>query len=336
MRMNVTLRPVEENDRDFLWRLHCAALKPYIALTWGWDEEFQHRYFLEHFTPFGNQVISYADQCVGMLAVDESGREVVLRNIELLPQFQGMGIGSQIISDILERAAQRGAPVSLRVLKVNPARNLYLRLGFSVIGETETHYWMRKEGNPMEFLPDRWETPRCFLTKVGPESAEPLEAIFAENNLLLEQFDLTATAAEVAADIANQRLLPVGGSAWRNGAYLIRELESRATVGWVMLYFGYPTPGTLYVRCLYLRSRSRGIGLGREVLAALEERTLAAGFREARVMVGQKDFGTLRFWTSCGYGHISKLKGDHSYCASPQANVELWKLLAPYPTGFTP
>jgi len=33
--------------------------------------------------------------------------------------------------------------VELYVLKVNPARGLYERLGFAIIGETETHHIMR-------------------------------------------------------------------------------------------------------------------------------------------------------------------------------------------------
>ena len=35
-------------------------------------------------------------------------------------------------------------PVELQVLKVNPARRLYGRLGFQVTGETETHYLMQR------------------------------------------------------------------------------------------------------------------------------------------------------------------------------------------------
>ena len=46
--------------------------------------------------------------------------------------------------------------ITLRVLKVNPARGLYERLGFSVIRETETHYfckgqtWVISERYPLQ------------------------------------------------------------------------------------------------------------------------------------------------------------------------------------------
>lgn len=325
--MDIQLRPIEESDREFLWGLHRAALKPYIEQTWGWDEDFQRRYFMEHYPPFASQIIVRGGQDLGVLSVDESGREVILRNIEVLPEFQGMGIGSQVIGEILARAAECGKAVSLRVLKVNPARNLYLRLGFSVIGETETHFWMRKEGHAAEFLPARWETRRCFLTEITPDAEEMLTTMFSENPELLEQYRPGVLPQEAAADIAVQRPLPPGGVIWRDRAYLVRELESRETCGFVVLYFGYPTPETVYIRSMYLRPYCRGTGMGRQLLSALEEQALALGFREARVMVGLKDWSALRFWTGCGFGRIARLK-DAPEGENGLANVELMKTLA--------
>ncbi len=43
------------------------------------------------------------------------------------------------------QARAEGVPVALQVLKVNPARHLYERLGFSVVGETAMHCLMRTE-----------------------------------------------------------------------------------------------------------------------------------------------------------------------------------------------
>jgi hypothetical protein len=39
-------------------------------------------------------------------------------------------------------AATRGVPVRLNVLKVNPARALYKRLGFAVVGEDDVRWFM--------------------------------------------------------------------------------------------------------------------------------------------------------------------------------------------------
>ena len=43
-----------------------------------------------------------------------------------------------------EQADAAHLPLELQVLKVNPAKGLYERLGLAVIDETKTHYLMRR------------------------------------------------------------------------------------------------------------------------------------------------------------------------------------------------
>ena len=77
-----------------------------------------------------------------MLEVLRSDGELNLANIRVAPEYQGQGIGTRLIGEMLREAHQQGLPVTLRVLKVNPARRLYERLGFVVVGETQTHHLM--------------------------------------------------------------------------------------------------------------------------------------------------------------------------------------------------
>jgi orotate phosphoribosyltransferase len=63
--------------------------------------------------------------------------------IEIHPEYQRKGIGTTLINNIIADSAQNMKPVRLRVLKVNPAKGLYERLGFSTVEETSTHYIMR-------------------------------------------------------------------------------------------------------------------------------------------------------------------------------------------------
>jgi ribosomal protein S18 acetylase RimI-like enzyme len=69
--------------------------------------------------------------------------EVLLKFIEVLPDYQNQGIGTAVIKSVLEEVHHTGQPVGLQVLKVNPARSLYERLGFLTTGQTATHYLMR-------------------------------------------------------------------------------------------------------------------------------------------------------------------------------------------------
>jgi len=141
--MQITFRQIKIKDFEFLWQLHNAALKKYIAATWGWDEALQRRFFAERFNPDDGEIVAVDGTDAGFLRVSEKENETVLISIHLLPKFQNQGIGTKLIKDVLAESRSKNKPVRLQVLKVNPARQLYEKLGFRVFGETETHFLMR-------------------------------------------------------------------------------------------------------------------------------------------------------------------------------------------------
>lgn len=141
--MSYFLRRVNRTDSDFLYRLKTACLKEYVAAIWGWDEADQRRRFMASFNPADSQIVVAFGRDVGQLAVDLEVEEVFLSGIYLLPAYQGQGLGSQILGDLLSEARQQQRPVRLQVLVGNPARHLYRRLGFRIIGKSDTHYVMR-------------------------------------------------------------------------------------------------------------------------------------------------------------------------------------------------
>jgi ribosomal protein S18 acetylase RimI-like enzyme len=140
--MNVTCRPAETRDFDFLYGLHKAAMRAHVEDAYGpWDEGFQREHFRQRFIPSEVRVIQLDGTDVGMLRIQQRAEELFLAAVEVLPAFQRRGIGSLVIRALVEEAAALGKPVALQVLKANIlARALYQRLGFGVTGETEKHY----------------------------------------------------------------------------------------------------------------------------------------------------------------------------------------------------
>ena len=143
--MRYALRPATEADRDFLYRLHVATIKEYVEPVWGWDDAFQEARFRQRFDPDECQVIAVDREDVGVLQVERRETEVFLGNIRIAPGRQRRGLGTAVIQGVLAQAERDGLPVALQVLKVNPAKRLYKRLGFVVVQETPTHYVMLKE-----------------------------------------------------------------------------------------------------------------------------------------------------------------------------------------------
>jgi ribosomal protein S18 acetylase RimI-like enzyme len=120
-------------------------LRPYVEATWGWDEAYQHARFQDHFDPARQDIVLVGGVAVGVFRVERREDGIFLSNIGITPAYQGCGIGTRLIQDLQDEGQARGMPVELQVLKVNPARWLYERLGFGVVGESETHWEMRWE-----------------------------------------------------------------------------------------------------------------------------------------------------------------------------------------------
>ncbi len=141
----ITYRPAIASDRDWLFDLKRATMRDHVAAVYGWDDAVQRWLFEDKFDPAKMRIIRVEGRDAGMLEVEERADHFYLARIEILPALQNQGLGSTVIRSILEDAEKKTKPVLLQVLRPNPARRLYERLGFRVWNESATHYQMRKE-----------------------------------------------------------------------------------------------------------------------------------------------------------------------------------------------
>jgi GNAT superfamily N-acetyltransferase len=141
----ITYRKATNADREWLFELKRATMREYVAAVFGWDAAVQRRMFEEKFSPASIRVIQVDGHDAGLLEVEERVDQFFLARIEVWPAHQRKGVGSRVIRTILEEARGKNKRVSLQLLRSNPVRKLYERLGFSVCGETASHYRMKKE-----------------------------------------------------------------------------------------------------------------------------------------------------------------------------------------------
>jgi ribosomal protein S18 acetylase RimI-like enzyme len=116
-----------------------------VSQIWGWDEADQAARFRTTSDLTLIEVITVDGRDAGVLQVKRRAGEVYLENIEIAPDFQGAGLGSAVIGDLMREAHGRGVPLTLQVNRANRARRLYERLGFVETGQTETHHLMRAD-----------------------------------------------------------------------------------------------------------------------------------------------------------------------------------------------
>jgi GNAT superfamily N-acetyltransferase len=137
------LRDITPQDRDFLWELHRTTMKGYVEGLWGWDEAQQKRLFDDWFKSTKGQIITVDGESVGRLEITIRDADVLLDTIEIAPKMQRSGLGSEIIRQTLAKARAMRLPLILSVLRSNPAKVLYERLGFVVTSADGERYWFK-------------------------------------------------------------------------------------------------------------------------------------------------------------------------------------------------
>jgi ribosomal protein S18 acetylase RimI-like enzyme len=92
-------------------------------------------------------VIEADGQPAGRLRVVRTAGQIEIAGLQVLPEYQNRGIGTDVVTTLTQEGATRAVPVVLEVEKDNPdALRLYLRLGFTQFGETPETYCLRATG----------------------------------------------------------------------------------------------------------------------------------------------------------------------------------------------
>jgi len=150
----ISLRSVLPEDEPFLFRLYASTREVELE-SFGWGEAdkgaFLHLQFKAHqhhyatISPQADQRVILQDgRPVGTLIVIRAQKEIRLAEIALISEDRNAGIGSRLIRDLAEEAEVMGLPLRLHVAKFNRAIRLYRRLGFILIGDTGTHFFMER------------------------------------------------------------------------------------------------------------------------------------------------------------------------------------------------
>jgi ribosomal protein S18 acetylase RimI-like enzyme len=154
----ITLRPIRPEDADFLYEVY-ASTRVDEPAPLGWTvaqwETFlrmqftiQHRSYLAQFPAGDFQIILLHERPIGRLYVERRTDEIRGIDLALLPAYRQAGIGGAILQDLLAEAARLGKPFRLHVAKLNRARRLYERLGFTTLEDDGVYLLM--EWSPAE------------------------------------------------------------------------------------------------------------------------------------------------------------------------------------------
>jgi ribosomal protein S18 acetylase RimI-like enzyme len=144
--LSIVLRQATPADSDFAYHVKKVALGEYVKKTYGrWDEAFQRSFHERQWEPAGTQMIVVNGTDVGWVWCTHHADHLSVDGIYILPQYQGRGIGTYLLTRLRNDALRAEKAVRLWVMKVNPAVEFYKHRGFSVMGETETHWHLEAQ-----------------------------------------------------------------------------------------------------------------------------------------------------------------------------------------------
>jgi GNAT superfamily N-acetyltransferase len=156
-----SLRSAVPDDDMFLFELYGSVRKEEMAgwgLDWADEQRFlklqfmaRRRHYDIAFPNADHKIILFDSRPIGRILIFRTEREIRLVDVALLPEYRGSGIGGALIRGVFEEAIAANRAVTLHVARFSRAVSLYMRLGFSIVGDTGTDY-------KMEWRPDEGST----------------------------------------------------------------------------------------------------------------------------------------------------------------------------------
>lgn len=104
--------------------------------------EAQHKHYQSHYPKSDFLMIVKDKKNIGRIYLDRDDLSICLIDIALLPEYKNDGLGTEILTGLINEAQTTNKKIVLHVEKFNLAYNWYLKLGFKQIEDKGVHQYM--------------------------------------------------------------------------------------------------------------------------------------------------------------------------------------------------
>jgi len=141
MKVIIGFRRADKADVDFLLILRKTSMNEHLLRAGiALSEQYHLSRINEYFSD--SHLILRDKQAVGLIKLGVLSTSLHVRQLQILPEFHRMGIGSYVMDVVKKQAIKFSLPITLSVLLDNPAKSLYLRHGFVVTEKNDLEYKM--------------------------------------------------------------------------------------------------------------------------------------------------------------------------------------------------
>jgi ribosomal protein S18 acetylase RimI-like enzyme len=142
---NIDFVSASTEDLQFGYDLWKLTQKEYIEkINRGeWNEEYEIENYKDESIRIieNNYLIKYNGNKIGWLEYEVSRKYIYIQQIHILPEYQGKGIGSNILNEMIKYSKKNKKSIHLDVFKYNDrALEFYKKMGFKIYDENNSMF----------------------------------------------------------------------------------------------------------------------------------------------------------------------------------------------------
>jgi len=125
------LSPIVDFDEPFLLTVYASIRAEEMAVV-SWSDEqknafltmqlqAQHNYYLSLYPNASYSIINLEAQPIGRLYIERQEDKIKILDITVLPEYRNRGVGTKLITEILQTGEQTEKPVQIYIENYNPS-----------------------------------------------------------------------------------------------------------------------------------------------------------------------------------------------------------------------
>jgi len=145
----ITYRCAKSSDLKWAYAIKSDAEFHFVSEHFGWDSGFQETLHEQEWTRTRPTIIEYNGNRVGFFSIENEDGKDFFRRFFISREYRNLGIGSEVVEDLISRYKVINKTLWLAVFIGNPAKQLYLRFGFKEVRATDKYEYMCYVAEPM-------------------------------------------------------------------------------------------------------------------------------------------------------------------------------------------
>ena len=137
IQVNLQVKNATDTHADQLAEIRVKAMRPSLQAAGLFDPERAKNRFLDSFQASETKIIYVNEKVAGFFVVQKNTDHLYLNHLYITADFQGRGIGRQIIDGLKAQATMVSLPIRLMALNASPSNAFYQSCGFEFVSADE-------------------------------------------------------------------------------------------------------------------------------------------------------------------------------------------------------